>query len=231
MNSCCSLSRVNASTAANGSSSSSSRGFSASARAMPDALRHAARQLARVRVLEVGEADGIEEAVRRRLRIAARMARACATRSRRSGAPSSTGKAPAAGTPCRGDSSGPIFTGAPSQYSAPLRRSQQSCREAEQRALAAARRSDDARDAAGRYAERHVVQHVGATPARQVIVKDVIDDELAAVRANRSPALRALHAACGRRARLRRESPSSVIEPRARQPADQRAHAGADRRR
>ena len=35
LNSCCSLSRVNASTAANGSSSSSRRGFSASARAMP----------------------------------------------------------------------------------------------------------------------------------------------------------------------------------------------------
>ena len=72
-----------------------------------DALRHAARQLARIRILEVGEADGIEERGRRSPAHRAANARACASRSRRSGAPSSTETVPAAGTPCRDDSSGP----------------------------------------------------------------------------------------------------------------------------
>ena len=180
------------------------------------ALRHAARQLARIRVLEVGEADGVQEARRRCLRIAPRM---CP----RVRSPIATfwrtvihGKEPRLLERHAEVTGGSHLHRAAIPATCAARRAQQSCGEAEQRALAATRRPDDAGDAARQVCgtTHRSARRCGAA-CRGNRVKDVVDDELAAVRAHRRRShVRASAASRGDGA-ARRASRIAVIDNRA----------------
>jgi hypothetical protein len=173
------LSRVKASTAANGSSSSRRRGCSASARDA-DALRHAARELARIRALEVREPDGREKGFRDPACLVAVVA-----------ARTQADRDVLAHVEPR-EQSGLLERHAdvlvrpeahrlavPQQPAA--RRRQQAGGEAEQRRLSAPRRSDHAAHAARGNREAHIVESRRRSAGRDVRMAHPVDDELAAV--------------------------------------------------
>ena len=169
-----SSSRVKASSAPKGSSSSSIFGSWISARQIAGALLHAARELPRELVLVAAEADASAAACARARAYSSRLAleaasgtarrsRAAAARCRASCA---TAAATTPGTPCPMIFSGPVTARAVDQDRARRRHACRPGRELHEGRLAAARRPDD-----------------GDELARADLQVDVLDRELALARA------------------------------------------------